>query len=659
LRLASVLKASIKHMKYRPEIDGVRALAVLPVILFHAGFTAFSGGFIGVDIFFVISGYLITSIILKDLESGTFSFWEFYERRARRILPALFFVIICSIPFALMWLMPNELRAFSKSIVAVSFFVSNIFFWRQSGYFDTAAELKPLLHTWSLAVEEQFYIFFPIAIVTLWRFGRKNVVTAVALVALISLALSEYSWRHYPSFNFYWLPTRSWELAAGSLCAFVTVKQKAIRDDLLSFAGLAAIAFAIFYFDKTTPFPSLYALIPVLGTCGIILFARQGTIVGSLLSLKACVGIGLISYSAYLWHQPLFAFARIRSLSEPPWQLMLLLAGCSLVLAYFSWRYIEMPARRRGSSSILTRQGVLACSAIAAAALALFGFVGNFYKGFPDRFSPLPLASSDQFSLPYIDKGYCFYSLESISALEVGEKGLSCDLGADVGQPPKILLFGDSLAAQWEPFWDTLSKKKTLNVRSVTTNWCFPAFSESFPRPGQGTRAHEQCKLNRRYLRQNASQFEVIILGGDWDFVEREGLTHEVTDAIAFLLLSTDAKIIVMPNPVPVTRKSVEDMVNTGLRRLIVDTKRLRNVEQFESALAAMGSSQSRLVILDRKTLFGNYFGSNGLFTSEGLPYSWDGLHISIYGSLASSKHILDSGDMPVVLRKLFGDPLE
>jgi peptidoglycan/LPS O-acetylase OafA/YrhL len=372
-------------MKYRPEIDGLRAVAVLPVILFHAGFSTFSGGFVGVDIFFVISGYLITSIILKDLEAGSFSFWEFYERRARRILPALFFVIICCIPFAWMWMMPLELKAFSTSVVAVSVFMSNILFWRQSGYFDTAAELKPLLHTWSLAVEEQFYIFFPIAMLILWRLGRKNAVAAIAFVAVISLALSEYGSRYHPSFNFYWLPTRAWELAAGSLCAFVAIKETGLRDDVLSVAGLAAIVFAIFYYDSTTPFPSLYALVPVLGTCTIILYARQGTIVGSLLSLKAFVGIGLISYSAYLWHQPLFAFARIRSLTEPSYHLMITLVVASIVLAYFSWRYIEVPARKRGALPLPKRKTAFALSTTVASLLIAFGLAGHFTKGFPER----------------------------------------------------------------------------------------------------------------------------------------------------------------------------------------------------------------------------------------------------------------------------------
>lgn len=450
-----------KKMKYRPEIDGLRAVAVLPVILFHAGFSIFSGGFVGVDVFFVISGYLITSIILKDLEAGTFSFWEFYERRARRILPALFFVIICCIPFAWMWMMPAELKTFSNTLVSVILFSSNIRLWHQSGYFDTAAELKPLLHTWSLAVEEQFYIFFPIAMLILWRLGRKNVVAAIAFVAVVSLALSEYGSRYHPSFNFYWLPTRAWELAAGSLCSFVAIKPKAVRDDLLSVAGLAAILFAVFYYDQTTPFPSLYALLPVLGTCAIILFAQQGTLVSSLLSLKACVGIGLISYSAYLWHQPLFAFARIRSLTEPTWQLMLLLAACSLVLAYFSWRYIEVPARKRSVWPLPQRKTVFALSGTVASLLIAFGLAGHFTKGFPLRFD-------DALNMSSIEE-----RLRPNHGLSTECEGFnwlhsSCQTNGE----PEIVVWGDSFAMHL--VGGLIASNPNARIIQMTTSVCGP-----------------------------------------------------------------------------------------------------------------------------------------------------------------------------------------
>jgi peptidoglycan/LPS O-acetylase OafA/YrhL len=207
-------------MNYRKEIDGLRALAVIPVILFHAGFTTFSGGFVGVDVFFVISGFLITSIILKEIEAGTFSILNFYERRARRILPELFLVMLVCLPFAWLWLLPDDIRDFSKSVVKLTEFISNIYFYKQTGYFDTANELKPLLHTWSLAVEEQYYLFFPLLLLITWRFGKLFVFVTLTLILLSSLFYAQYIVYSEPSAAFYLLPSRFWELLVGALVAF-------------------------------------------------------------------------------------------------------------------------------------------------------------------------------------------------------------------------------------------------------------------------------------------------------------------------------------------------------------------------------------------------------------------------------------------------------
>ena len=222
-------------MKHRDAIDGLRAVAVVPVVLSHAGLASFSGGYVGVDIFFVISGFLITGIIATQLDQGRFSLASFYERRARRILPALFFVVICCIPFAWAWMLPWQFKDFSQSLVAVSLFFSNLLFWMKSGYFGPAAQEMPLLHTWSLAVEEQFYLLFPLFLLLLSRWGRRHMVSVIVVVALASFALSEVASRSSPSANFYAAPTRAWELLVGSLCAFVP------QDWIAAKAGHSAI----------------------------------------------------------------------------------------------------------------------------------------------------------------------------------------------------------------------------------------------------------------------------------------------------------------------------------------------------------------------------------------------------------------------------------
>ncbi|MDF2617427.1 MAG: acyltransferase 3 [Xanthobacteraceae bacterium] len=371
-------------MQYRPEIDGLRAVAVLPVILFHAGIAPFSGGFVGVDVFFVISGYLITTLIAAEMEEGKFSLLRFYERRARRILPALFLVMAACIPFAWMWMFPSQFEEFALSVVAVVLFVSNILFWSQVGYFAPVAEEQPLLHTWSLAVEEQFYIVFPLLLLVLWRFGRQRMLGFVVVLSLASLWLAEHGARHHPEANFYLIHTRAWELGAGAICALVMRGGPPRPHTLLSLAGLGLILFSVFAYDAATPFPSLYALAPVGGTALIILFAGPATLTGRVLSLPVFVGIGLISYSAYLWHQPLFAFARIRSLDPPSLGLMLALSVLSLGLAYLSWRFVERPFRAGGTRRI-GRRAVIGSAATAAALLVGFGAFGYLDDGAPFR----------------------------------------------------------------------------------------------------------------------------------------------------------------------------------------------------------------------------------------------------------------------------------
>jgi peptidoglycan/LPS O-acetylase OafA/YrhL len=402
-------------LKYRAEIDGLRALAVVPVILFHAGFELFSGGFIGVDVFFVISGYLITTILIDDIENKRFSIVNFYERRARRILPALFFMMLICIPFAWMWMLPNQMKDFSQSLVAVSLFASNILFWRESGYFAAAAEEKPLLHTWSLAVEEQYYVLFPIFLILAWRFGKNRVFWMIVVMAAISLMLSEWGWRNQATANFYLAPTRAWELFAGSIAAFIVQKQGVQKNNLLALIGLAAIIFSIFFYDETTPFPSVYALVPVLGVVLLVLYADKETIAARLLSTRGFVGIGLISYSAYLWHQPLFAFARIRSFEHPSLLLMSLLSLTSLVLAYFSWRYVEKPFRNRNQ---LSRLQILLPSALLLVSFSIVGLIGHLNKGFPNRFD-----------------GTLLSTIEQIDDEALRLVGIGCHLDGDIPNP--------------------------------------------------------------------------------------------------------------------------------------------------------------------------------------------------------------------------------
>lgn len=333
-------------MKYRTEIDGLRALAVLPVIFYHAGFKAFSGGFVGVDVFFVISGYLITGILVQELEGEKFSLIRFYERRCRRILPALCLVAFSTIPLSLYFLPPEELDAYFKSLIALGLFSSNILFWQESNYFDAEASDKPLLHTWSLAVEEQFYLLFPLLLIAIWRFDRRLVFSIIFLAGVISLFLSEWGWRNSPVANFYLSPTRAWELLLGSLVALHVNKKRIYSNNLISIFGFICIVYSVFAFDEATPTPSIATLLPTVGAALIIAFGGTGTIVARALSIKPLVGIGLISYSAYLWHQPTIVFTKLYLLGPITPLVSITAVSFSLLLAFLSWRYVEQPFRR-------------------------------------------------------------------------------------------------------------------------------------------------------------------------------------------------------------------------------------------------------------------------------------------------------------------------
>lgn len=369
-------------MKYRSEIDGLRALAVLPVVLFHAGFELFSGGFVGVDVFFVISGYLITSIILSELMEEKFSLVQFYERRARRILPALFFMNIACLPFVWFWLSPITIKDFGQSLFAVSIFASNFLFWSESGYFDTAAELKPLLHTWSLAVEEQYYIIFPLLLMGAWRFSLGVVLGILFVIFITSLGAAEYGSREFPNAAFYLLPTRMWELLVGAFVAFYLMYKPHLAsgamNQILSLTGLIMITASILLFDKTTPFPGLYALMPTVGTALIILCAVPATLVHRLLSLKMMVGLGLVSYSAYLLHQPVFVFARYRMGSDISDFVLLILAFVSVLGAWISWRFVEAPFRDK---QVVGKEHIFTFAILGIVFCAIVGLTMHFSNG--------------------------------------------------------------------------------------------------------------------------------------------------------------------------------------------------------------------------------------------------------------------------------------
>lgn len=377
---------------YRAEIDGLRALAVVPVVFFHAGIPGFSGGYIGVDVFFVISGYLITSILLADMSQGRFSLIGFYERRARRILPALIVMMLACIPFAYMWMLPGELVAFGKSLISTNLFVSNILFWRETGYFNPATELKPLLHTWSLAVEEQYYLLFPVFLLFMHHYARSAIGPALILLIICSMGLAEWGWRNAPSATFYLAPTRMWEILVGAFCVVLT-RRRVFPSHSLGVVGLCMILVPIAVFSPDVPVPSLWTAIPVVGTALVLVFATSGTPVATMLQFRPFVAIGLISYSTYLWHQPLLAFARIRSVAELPSVIISLLVVGAFVLGWLSWRFVEAPFRRK--PPCIGRRAIFAGTLGWMCAISVMSAALVIWEGVPSRTAPAGVRYSE------------------------------------------------------------------------------------------------------------------------------------------------------------------------------------------------------------------------------------------------------------------------
>ena len=435
----------------------------LPVMLFHAGFKPFSGGYVGVDLFFVISGFLITSIILNERLSGRFSIMRFYERRARRILPALFFVMLVCLPLAWFWMLPQELAGFGRSLVAVSTFVSNILFWRTTGYFDLAAEEKPLLHTWSLGVEEQYYVVFPLVMAFFWRLGVRRLAALLAVLACASFLSSEWLLSRDAVASFFLAPTRAWELFAGALLAFAVLSgppaervSRGVQEGLGLF-GLVLILVPVFAFDGSTAFPGTNGLPPVIGTLLVLAFATPQTWAGRFLTLRAMLWVGTISYSAYLWHQPLFAFARLMNANQPlPWVFASLIV-LSLGLAHLSWKFVENPFR---DSRRWSRKAILLASVAVSASFIGLGAWLIGMRGVPDRWSP----QAQRFVAP--DKT----RIEGCPAVDAWLH--VCLIGAP-DRPRSIVLVGDSHAYAITPALDEALARAGVGGYVVHTS-CHP-----------------------------------------------------------------------------------------------------------------------------------------------------------------------------------------
>lgn len=471
-------------MKYRAEIDGLRALAVMPVIFFHAGLGVIKGGFAGVDVFFVISGYLITSIISEEIQKKRFSILAFYERRARRIAPALLCVCLACLPFAWYLMLPSELSEFGRSLYHVCLSISNIFFWRRSDYFDLSNEIRPLLHTWSLAVEEQFYILFPLILLATRKANIRVALILVATLSVMSFLATFVLHPADPVANFYLLPTRFWELGIGAFLALMVGGRpiEAPRyGGLMAAVGLVLIILSYFLVQENKAYPGWQTVPVVIGTALVITFASATNWTGRLLSVRPLVFIGLISYSLYLWHQPVLAFARLRLFSNdiPPVLATSLVALIGL-LAVATYFLVEKPFRDRSKVSARMIFGLTGLVGLGCIAV---GIVLEAGKGFPSRLH---------------NRGN--ETEVSIGLSKACDGKLSSDCFTD--DKPEIAVWGDSFAGHLVD--GIIASAPGVRLAQMTKSACGPFLDIALEMPGWKQGWSQDC------LSHNAQAIDLI-----------------------------------------------------------------------------------------------------------------------------------------------------
>lgn len=454
-------------MTYRKDIDGLRAVAVLAVILFHAKIPGFSGGFVGVDVFFVISGFLITGLILDDLEQGRFSFLVFYGRRIRRIIPALLVIYLASMVAAVLVMLPSDAAELGRSVMASATFISNIFFYNRAGYFGGQSDLKPLLHTWSLSIEEQFYLVWPILLlmVTGWRY--RAVPLLVASLGALSLAASALMVAYDKEAAFFIAPFRAWELMLGAALALLPrrLATGVATAELCAAAGLILIIGSVLALDEAHPFPGALALPPCLGTA-LLIYAGMNSQphVTRLLSTRPLVAIGLVSYSLYLWHWPILSFARYHLDRALRWDEVSVLLAFSALAAFLSYRFVEQPARY---VSMRHAKHVVSAGVISIAAFAFAGRQMERGQGWTFNLDPeiRRLDTAARSENPY--RRRCS------GADKISRDDDACTFGRPrVDGSYDMVIFGDSHGDHYAPTMSVLAREAGLSGRQITVGGC-------------------------------------------------------------------------------------------------------------------------------------------------------------------------------------------
>ena len=583
---------------YLPHIDGLRAIAVLSVVFHHFSPEIVPGGYIGVDIFFVISGYLIAGIIKKEIEENRFSFIDFYERRVRRIFPALFSVLIFTIILSYYYLLPSDFIVTLRGLVGTLFFFSNLVFWKdfEAGYFAATSEgLIPLVHTWSLSVEEQFYLIFPLFLFVLYKFKFKivTIVFSLVLILFISLFLSEYFIDNKPVAVFFLTPFRIWELLVGVMLVFnvLPIIRNRVLNELLSIIAFSMIIYPSFFYNNLTIFPGISALLPVVGSAMIIHLGKNGnTFIKSILEFKLILFIGLISYSLYLWHWPILVFSNHLDINYPILDNIFVLLIISIIISSLSYFYIEQPFRGKRGLKFISRSKVFYYSGILLLILSIFCFYGILNKGLEKRFSS-EIINFDKARNPEIKYKKCDNIYNPDNWCVVGKKEYR----------PETIFFGDSHLLSWGYAIDEIFLDRNEGVLLAPLSGCPPFFDIIYS--GSEFRKNDTCVKRSKdledFLKTN-NHIKNVVLVGAWPgyfrgwkkfTVEIEGIgTLENELAAKEALQNTIEKInklnknVILLGPVPVYEQSVPlAHANALIQKSKFDEGTLKSQIEFNS----------------------------------------------------------------------------
>lgn len=617
-------------MNFRYDINGLRAIAVIAVVLFHFNPAWVPGGFAGVDVFFVISGFLMTGIIFRGLENDNFNLFKFYVARANRIIPALAVLCLVLLVFGWFYLTPLDYQALGKHVASSMGFMSNVIYWRESGYFDVASHEKWLLHTWSLSVEWQFYILYPIVLVALKKFlSLENLKRLIVVGTVLGFALSVLATMKWPNPAYYLLPTRAWEMMMGGVAFLYPWNISKSKKKIAELIGFVLILASYAFVSSDIPWPGHFALIPVLGSYLMIVANRQSSIITN---NKVFQCLGKWSYSVYLWHWPIVVFGYYYGIQG--WALCGI--PLSIVLGGVSFKFVE---GLKFESFYRWRDVFMIKPIYMSLFLGVFSSCVFYY--YHQTFKAM-----SQFDMARQSYGYCF--TPSGSKSNIGDKNnLNCFIHKE-NPNKRVLSIGSSFMGHYEPFVQEIAHLEGFTVQSLTTGSCFPSFTESDHYP-KGNERIAQCIMNRKFAENHIDDFDLFIMSTRWDefFINNEDYSHE-TFAMIERILERGKKVIFLPVP-----KIYEDNVGIHLKNSLIqsdnfdiskfkiNTKKENYNLQKSQELKERFSGRDGFLYLEREWLFPN---DDFVWEDKIIPYSSDGGHISIVGAKQAFKNIVESG---------------